>query len=55
VADTSVGSQCKFIFNKELRRNVLVPKGTEVPFSEYVLSGIFQIDVHNFFMTYDGK
>jgi hypothetical protein len=55
VADTNIISQCKFIFNKDIRGNILVPRGSQAPIFEFVLSGIFQIDPQNFFMTSDGK
>jgi hypothetical protein len=54
-ADTNIISQCEFIFNKDIRGNILVPRGSQAPISEFVLSGIFQINPRNFFMTSDGK
>lgn len=53
--DTNLTSQCEFMFNKDLRGDVLILKGSQAPHSEFVLSGIFQINVHNFFMTSDAK
>jgi hypothetical protein len=43
------------MFNKELRGDVLVLKRNQEPPSELVLSGVFQVDACNFFMTSDGK
>jgi hypothetical protein len=54
-ADTNIISQCEFIFNKDVRGDVLVPRGSQAPISEFVLSGIFQINPQNFFMTSDSK
>ena len=54
-ADTNIASQCEFIFNKDIRGDMLVSKTTDSSPSEFVLSGIFEIDARNFFMTSDGK
>lgn len=54
-ADTDLASHCEFMFNKDLRGDVLILKTSQAPHSEFVLSGIFQIDVRNFFMTSDAK
>lgn len=54
-AETDIASRCEFMFNKALKGDVLVPKGTQMPLTEYLLGGIFQIDARNFFMTSNGK
>jgi hypothetical protein len=54
-ADKNISSQCEFFYNKDLKGDMLIPKDSENELSEYVLTGIFQIDAHNFFMTSDGK
>ena len=54
-ANTDIASQCEFMFNKDLRGDVLILKGSQALHSELVLSGIFQIDTHNLFMTSDTK
>jgi hypothetical protein len=53
--DKAIESLCEFSFNKDIRGEVLVPKDVEGSISEFVLSGIFQVDARNFFMTSDGK
>ena len=54
-ADSEIPSKCEFAFNKDLRGDILVPKGSHTALSEFILAGIFQIDARNFFMTSDGK
>ena len=54
-ADKDIISQCEFVFNRDVKGDILVPKETESPLSEFVLTGIFQIDARNFFLTSDGK
>ena len=54
-AKENIVSQCEFVFNKEIRGEVLVPKDKDKKGSEFVLTGIFEIDPRNFFMTSDGK
>ena len=54
-ADSNIPSLCEFTFNKEVRGDILVPKNSQTGLLEFILSGIFQIDARNFFMTSDGK
>jgi hypothetical protein len=53
--DKAIESLCEFLFNKDIREEVLVPKDVEGLISEFILSGIFQVDAHKFFMTSNGK
>jgi hypothetical protein len=53
--DKAIESLCEFSFNKDIRGEVLVPKDVEGSISEFILSGIFQVDARNFFMTSNGK
>ena len=53
--DTDIASHCEFIFNKDLKGDILVTKGSHAPLSEFLLSGIFHVDARNFFMTSDAK
>ena len=54
-ADKAINSQYEFMFNKDFNGDILVPKNAEESISEFILSGIFQIDAWNFFMTSDGN
>jgi hypothetical protein len=54
-ADQNIVSQCEFIYNKDIKGDILAPKKRETSISEFVLAGIFEIDARNFFMTSDGK
>jgi hypothetical protein len=54
-ADKHIASQCKFIFNRDLKGDVLVSKKTQSSLSEYFLTGVFQINARKFFLTSDGK
>jgi hypothetical protein len=54
-ADKDIASQCEFIFNRDLKGDVLVPKETQSSLSEYIFAGVFQINARNFFLTSDGK
>jgi hypothetical protein len=40
---------------KEIKGDIFIPKDNECKLSEIVLSGIFEIDARNFFLTSDGK
>jgi hypothetical protein len=55
VADDNIISHCEFVYNKDIRGDILAPKKRDVAISEFVLAGIFEIDARNFFMTSDGK
>jgi hypothetical protein len=55
-ANKNIISLSEFTFNKDLKGDILVPKKRDdESFSEFLLSGIFQIDARNFFMSSDGK
>ena len=54
-ADTDIATHCEFIFNKDLKGDILVAKGSHAPLSEFLLSGIFHVDARNFFLTSDAK
>jgi hypothetical protein len=54
-ANEDIASQCEFIFNRDLKGDVLVPKETQSSLSEYIFAGVFQINAQNFFLTSDGK
>ena len=54
-ADKAINLQYEFTFNKDFKGNILVPKKGDESISEFILSGIFQIDAWYFFMTLDGK
>ena len=54
-ADKAINLQYEFTFNKDFKGDILVPKKADESISEFILSGIFQIDACNFFMTSDGK
>ena len=53
--DKKVSLHSEFIYNKDIKGDILVPKNTKNDLSEYILAGIFEIDGRNFFMTSDGK
>ena len=42
--NTDITSHCEFIFNKDLKGDILVTKGSHAPLSEFLLSGIFHVD-----------
>jgi hypothetical protein len=56
-ANENLPSQCEFVYNKSVKGNFLIPKesNTDKNLSEFVLTGVFEIRVRNFFMTSDGK
>ena len=54
-ANENIMSTCEFIFNKDIKGEMLIPKDTDKKLSEFILTGIFEIDARNFFMTSDGK
>lgn len=54
-ANENIISKCEFVFNKDVKGEMLVPKDTNNKISEFILAGVFQIDARNFFMTSDGK
>ena len=54
-ADENLSSQCEFVFNRDLKGDMLIPKDNSSSLSEFILSGVFEIDARNFFMTSDGK
>jgi hypothetical protein len=54
-ANEDVASKGEFIYNKEIKGDIFIPKDNECKLSEIVLSGIFEIDARNFFLTSDGK
>jgi hypothetical protein len=51
--DPNLNSQCEFIYNKTMKGDLLISKAR--PDSEFLFTGIFQIDARSFFMTSDGK
>ena len=53
-ANDNITSQCKFFYNKNLKGEILVPTKSQ-SLSEFLLTGIFQIDARSFFLTSDGK
>ena len=44
-----------FIYNKAVRGDVLVPKEGSPDLPEFILTGVFEVNSHNFFMASDGK
>lgn len=48
----NIASQCEFVYNKTIKGSTLVTKDNA---SEFILSGVFEIDAKNFFMTSDAK
>jgi hypothetical protein len=54
-ANENLSSQCEFLFNKDIKGEILVSKDTNKKISEFILTGIFEIDAKNFIMTSDGK
>jgi hypothetical protein len=54
-ANENLVSQGEFIFNKNIRGDVFVPKKKDDNLSEYILTGIFQVEPRDFFFTSDGK
>jgi hypothetical protein len=40
----NIASECEFIYNKDITGNILVPKDKTNKISEFVLTGIFEID-----------
>ena len=54
-ADDYVRSQCEFVFKKDIKGEILAPKDKDAKFSEFILTGVFEIDPRSFFMTSDGK
>lgn len=57
LGDKNISSLCEFTYNSSLKGDVLVPKNlnTDDSLQEFILTGVFQIDGRNFFMTSDGK
>jgi hypothetical protein len=54
-AKENLVSQGEFVFNKNIRGDVFVPKDKNNNLSEYILTGIFQVEPRDFFFTSDGK
>ena len=54
-AKENIASQCEFVYNKERKGSILIPKDDTNNISEFVLTGVFEIDPRSFFMTSDGK
>jgi hypothetical protein len=54
-ADNNLSSQYEFVFNKDVKGYMLVPKEDNSKISEFILAGVFEVDARNFFMTSDGK
>ena len=54
-AKTNITSLCEFVYNKDIKGEMLVARNTNNNPSEFILAGIFEIDARNFFMTSDGK
>jgi hypothetical protein len=54
-ANKDIASQCEFIFNRDLKGDVLVPKETQSLLSGSIFTGVFQINAQNFFLTSNGK
>jgi hypothetical protein len=54
-ADENISSQCEFIYSKDVKGEKLVPKNDNKVISEFILTGVFEIDAKNYFMTSDGK
>lgn len=57
LGEKNLTSLCEFTYNNTLKGDVLVPKdmNTNDSLQEFILTGVFQIDGRNFFMTSDGK
>ena len=53
-ANNNIISQCKFFYNKNLKGEILVPIESQ-SVSEFLLTGVFQINARSFFMTSDRK
>ena len=47
--------QYDFVYNNALRGDILIPKEPHPDISEFILTGVFEVDGRNFFMTSDGK
>ena len=54
-AKENIASQCKFVYNKERKGSILIPKDNTNNISEFVLTGVFEIDPQSFFVTSDRK
>jgi hypothetical protein len=54
-ATQNLSSLCEFIYNKDLKGDVLVLKNSNKSSTEFLMMGVFEIDARNFFMTSDGK
>ena len=54
-AKENITSLCEFVFNKDVKGDILIPKIANNKISEFILTDVFQIDARNFFMTSDGK
>jgi hypothetical protein len=54
-AKDNLALQGEFMFNKNIKGDVFVPKEKDNNLSEYVLTGIFQVDARDYFLTSDGK
>jgi hypothetical protein len=52
-ANDGILNRCEFIFSKDIKGDILIPKGERL--SEFILTGVFEIDLRTFFMTSDGK
>ena len=50
----NLANKGEFTYNKDIRGDIFVPKDNN-KLSELVLSGIFEIDARNYFLTSDGK
>ena len=54
-AEKNISNLCEFTYNNTIKGDILVQKNINDSPSEFILTGIFQIDGRNFFMTSDGK
>ena len=55
LGNENIASLYNFVYDKDVKGEVLVPKDNSNDISESVFSGVFEIDARNFFMTSDGK
>ena len=55
LGDKNINDLCVFVFNNNMKGDMLILKGSQKPYTKFVVTGIFQINPRNFFMISDGR
>ena len=55
LGDKNINDLCVFVFNNNMKGDMLVLKGSQKPYTKFIVTGIFRINPRNFFMISDGR